>query len=357
MKNTAAVKTTTSDRLTIVLSYGALLLLGYSVYRIVEPFLVPLAWSAVLAIFFTPLYEQLTKKVKPTPAALVSTLGVTFLLVVPALVVGAYAAKQAIDASARVQAALTHPDSTTTDHAEAWLKSKVPASMQDVDFSEQIRQGAEKTASYLAGKLTGLVKNLVTFFVDLFLMLFALFFMFRDGKEMLRGVKHLLPFDSDIQSKMLEESRELIFASVAVALVIALMQGALGGLAFSIVGAKSPLFWGVVIAFFSLVPVVGSALIWVPVAIWFGLNGHWGKAVVILIICGGVAGIADNIVRPLLLRNRTRLNELLLFVSVLGGIEVFGLLGIVAGPTIMAAAMGVFRVYMEHRDEMEEAPA
>ena len=100
-----------------------------------------------------------------------------------------------------------------------------------------------------------------------------------------------------------------------------------------------------------------NSTIWVPAAIWIGLNGHWGKAVAIVAICGGVAGVADNIVRLVLLRNRTRLNELLLFVSVLGGIEVFGLLGIVAGPTIMAAAMGVFRVYMEHRDELEEARA
>jgi predicted PurR-regulated permease PerM len=357
MKNTPATKTTTSDRLTTVLSYGALLLLGYFVWRIVEPFFVPLAWSAVLAIFFTPVHEQIAKKLKPTPAALVSTLGVTFLLVVPALVVTAYTAKQAVDATAKAQAALTGQDADAAVRVEAWLKTKLPSSMRDVDFSEQLRQGAEKAASYLAGKLTGLVKNLVTFFVDLFLMLFALFFMFRDGQEVVRGVKHLLPFDSDIQSEMLEESRELIFASVAVALVIALIQGALGGLAFTIVGITSPLFWGVLIAFFSLVPVVGSALIWVPAAFWIGLNGHWGKAILILAICGGVAGVADNLVRPLLLRNRTRLNELLLFVAVLGGIEVFGLLGIVAGPTIMAAAMGVFRVYMEHRDELEEASA
>ncbi len=279
------------------------------------------------------------------------------MLVVPALVLGTYTAKQAVDATTRAQAALAHPDKTTTNDAEAWAKAKLPASMQGIDLSEQFRQGAERAATYLAGKLTGLVKNLVRFFVDLFLMLFALFFMFRDGKEVVRGVKHLLPFDNDIQLKMLEESRELIFASVAVALVIALMQGALGGLAFTIVGIASPLFWAVLIAFFSLVPVVGSALIWVPAAIWIGLNGHWGKAIAILAICGGVAGIADNLVRPLLLRNRTRLNELLLFVSVLGGIELFGLLGIVAGPTIMAAAMGVFRVYMEHRDELEEAAA
>jgi predicted PurR-regulated permease PerM len=357
MKNTAAAKTTTSDRLTTVLSYGALLLLGYFVFLIVEPFFVPLAWSAVLAIFFFPLHERLTKKFKPTLAALVSTLGVTFLLVVPALVVMGYTAKQAADATAKAQLVLRHQDANSADRAEQWLKSKLPASMQGVDFSEQLQQGAEKAAGYLAGKLTGLLKNLVRFFVDLFLMLFALFFMFRDGHEVVRGVRHLLPFDSEIQSQMMEESRDLIFASVAVALVIALMQGTLGVLAFAVAGIGSPLFWGVLIAFFSLVPVVGSALIWIPAAFWIGLNGHWGKAIVILAICGGVAGIADNFVRPLLLRNRTRLNELLLFVSVLGGIEVFGLLGIVAGPTIIAAAMGVFRVYMEHRDELEEAKA
>ena len=107
--------------------------------------------------------------------------------------------------------------------------------------------------------------------------------------------------------------------------------------------------------FFSLIPVVGSALIWVPTALWLAVTGHIWKGLLVLAICGGVAGIADNIVRPLLLRNRTHLNELLLFISVLGGIEVFGLLGLVAGPTIVAAAMGVFRVYMQHRDEIENA--
>src|SRR5262249_19706673 len=120
MKNTAAAKTTTSDRLTTVLSYGALLLLGYFVYRIVEPFFVPLAWSAVLAIFFTPLYDRIAKKLRPTLAALVSTLAVTFLLVVPVLVVTAYTAKQAVDATAKAQAALAHPGTAAADRAEIW---------------------------------------------------------------------------------------------------------------------------------------------------------------------------------------------------------------------------------------------
>jgi predicted PurR-regulated permease PerM len=149
---------------------------------------------------------------------------------------------------------------------------------------------------------------------------------------------------------MLWESKELIFASVAIGLLVAAVQGILGGAAFALVSIGTPVFWGVLIAFFSLVPVVGSALIWVPGALWLGFTGHWGRGLAVIAICGGVSAVVDNILRPLLLRNRTHLNELMLFISVLGGIQVFGLLGLVAGPTIVAAAMGVFRVYMNRSD-------
>jgi len=108
------------------------------------------------------------------------------------------------------------------------------------------------------------------------------------------------------------------------------------------------------VAFFSIVPVVGSSLIWLPATAWLLFNGHWGKALLIVVICGGIAGLADNIVRPLLLRNRTRLNDLLLFVSILGGLNVFGLVGLVVGPTVVAAALAILRVYMDHQEEMEK---
>ena len=352
MKPVTSSITTTSDRLTTVLSYGALLLLGYLVFLITEPFLVPLAWSAVLAIFFYPLHERLVARMKPSPAALISTAAVTLLLIVPALIVLVYTARQAIDATARLQSNLLNPEGAIPAQALAWLHRQLPEAWRTMDFSEPLRQGAEKIASFLAGRLGQLVKNLVSFFLDLFILIFALFFMFRDGKEILRGVRHMVPFDEAIQKDMIEESKELIFASVAVGLLIAVIQGALGGVAFAITGIPSSIFWGVLIAFCALIPVVGSALVWVPAALWLGFTGHWGKAALILIICGGVATIADNIVRPLLLRNRTQLNDLLLFISMIGGLEVFGLLGLVAGPTVVAAAMGVFRVYMEHRDEV-----
>jgi predicted PurR-regulated permease PerM len=356
MKAVTPPNTTTSGQLTTVLSYGAILLLGYFVFLIVEPFLVPLAWSAVLAIFFYPLHDKMVQKTKATPAALTSTLAVTLLLIVPTLVVLVFTAREALDATTRLQSALAvhgqGPSEGLTLRAEEWVRTRLPESLRTLDVSAPLQQAAEKIAAFLGSKFTGLLKNLVSFFVDLFIMIFALFFMFRDGEAIVRAVRHLLPFDVNIQTDMVEESKELIFASVAVGLLVAAIQGVLGGVSFALVGISTPVFWGVLIAFFSLVPVVGSGLIWGPVALWLGFTGHWGKALLVMAICGGVSTVADNIVRPLLLRNRTRINELLLFIGVLGGLEAFGLLGLVAGPTIVAAAMGVFRVYMEHRDEL-----
>ena len=354
MKAAPPTDTTTSGRLTTVLSYGAILLLGYLVFLIAEPFLEPLAWSAVLAIFFYPIHEKISRRMSPTAAAMTSTLGVTLLLIVPALLVLVLTAREALEASTRIQNALAvhgqGPTEPLVMRIQEWILLKLPASWWTMNVSDPLQQAAEKVASFLGTAFAGLLKNLATFFVNLFILIFALFFMFRDGDAVVRGVRHLLPFDEDIQADMLRESKELIFASVAVGLLVAAIQGVLGGASFAIVGIAAPIFWGVLIAFMSLVPVVGSALIWGPACIWLLLGGHWGKALTVLVLCAGVSTVADNLVRPLLLRNRTRLNELLLFIGVLGGLAAFGLLGLVVGPTIIAAAMGVFRVYMDHRD-------
>jgi predicted PurR-regulated permease PerM len=348
---------TTNDRLTTVLSYGILLLLGYLVFRITAPFLVPLAWSAVLAIFFFPAFLLLNKRVSVTMAALLCTLGVTLVSIVPVLLVLVVAGREAVEITVRVRGLINNGGAVASANVADAIRHHLPQSIQDFDFMDPLQQGMEKVASYLAGSLAGLLKNLFSFLVDLFILLFALFFVFRDGESILRALRHLIPFEKTLQDEMLAESRDLIFASVAVALLIAAIQGVLGGTAFALTRLPAPVFMGVLIAFFSIVPVIGSALIWAPAALWLGLNGHWGKAALVAIICGGVASLADNLVRPLLLRNRTRLNDLLLFISILGGLQVFGLLGLVAGPTIMAAALGVFRVYREHRDELEGANA
>ncbi|MGB7438449.1 MAG: AI-2E family transporter [Candidatus Acidiferrum sp.] len=348
---------TTSDRLTTVLSYGALLLLGYLVFLITEPFLVPLAWSAVLAIFFYPAYLELERRFSPNLSALFCTLAVTFLLIVPVLLVLAYAAREAIVASAGVRETLNANGPGAAQHVIAAMRRHLPDSLQNLDIIGYLRQGVERAATFLASSIGSLVKNLFSFLVNLFILLFALFFMFRDGDGILRVVRQLIPFEPEIQEEMLGESRDLIFASVAVAVLIAAIQGALGGLAFELTGVPGPVFLGVLIAFCSIIPVVGSGLVWLPASVWLAIDGHWGKALVVLAICGGVAGVADNIVRPLLLRNRTRLNDLLLFVSILGGLNAFGLLGLVVGPTILAAGLGVMRVYVDRQEELQRKPA
>src|SRR5215470_3469685 len=323
---------TTGDRLTTVLSYGALLLLGYLVFRISAPFLIPLAWSAILAIFFFPWFVFLRKRTSANKAAALCTLCVTLVLILPVLFVMLYAGREALEISARIRTAISSGGvAASTDFLEQF-RHHLPASLQDIDIMGPLQQGAEKVASYVAGSLAAMLRNILNFFVGLFILVFSLFFVFRDSEEILRASRYLIPFEKNLQDEMLSESGDLIFASVAVALLIAAIQGLLGGTAFALTRLPAPVFMGVLIAFCSIVPVVGSALIWAPAAIWLGFSGHWWKAVLLVAICGGVAGIADNLVRPLLLRNRTRLNDLLLFVSVLGGIEVFGLLGIVAGP-------------------------
>lgn len=349
--------TSTSDRLTTVLSYGALLLLGYLVFLITSPFLVPLAWSAVLAIFFYPVYERLRRHLSANWAAVLCTVGVTIVLIVPVLMVLLYAAREAIDASAGIRETLSANGSGAAQEFLALVRRHLPESLQNLDLMGALRQAAEKIASFLATSIGPLVKNLFSFLVNLFILLFALFFVFRDGEKILRVVRHLIPFEREIQDDMLQESRDLIFASVAVALLIAAIQGILGGIAFKVTGVHTAVFLGVLVAFCSIVPVVGSSLIWFPAGLWLAATGHWGKALVILAICGGVAGLADNFVRPLLLRNRTRLNDLLLFLSILGGLNVFGLLGLVVGPTVVAAGLGVLRVYMNRREELETETA
>jgi predicted PurR-regulated permease PerM len=128
-------------------------------------------------------------------------------------------------------------------------------------------------------------------------------------------------------------------------LVIAAVQGTICGGAFAIVGLGSPIFWGVLMGFLSLLPVVGAWPVWIPAAIWLFSTGHSGRAVILIVICGAIGGTIDNVLRPVLLGGRASLNGLLVFISVLGGIEVFGVLGIVLGPIVVATTVGILDVY------------
>ncbi len=350
MNPASSTNATTSDRLTTVLSYSVLLLLIYLVFRIYEPFLAALGWAAILVIFFYPMYVRLARRFSASRAALFSTLGVTILLIVPAILLTTLFVREAVAVSRGVQHSLLEEHAPMVEKSWAWIAQHVPGLDPNADVLEMLEKGVQKQAGFLAERLGTVLRNIAAFIFDLFVMIFAMFYFFRDADQIIRGVRSILPFDPGHRETMITQARDLISASVTTSLIIAAIQGILGGLGFVIVKLPTPLFWGVAMAFFSLVPVVGSGLIFVPASLWLGFTGHWGRAILLLAICAGVSTIVDNVLRPLLLGGRTELSGLVIFISVVGGVSLFGMLGLVLGPILVATAAGVLAVYMERAE-------
>jgi predicted PurR-regulated permease PerM len=333
------------NRLSNVLFYGVVLCLAYFVFRVFQPFLAPLGWAAVFGVIFYSLNKRFERKWGRTQSAVLITLGVTLILIVPVLLLAAMFVREGIAAARSIQTAMAGGGYGWFNHAWDWLASSIAAEGVTVDLPDLVRQGASRAGEYMATELGAVIRNIVVFLFELFVTLFALFYFLRDGDSILNRFRHFLPFDETMTERMLAEARELIFASVTTSLVIAAVQGIICGGAFAIVGLGSAVFWGVVMGFLSLLPVVGAWPVWIPAAIWLFSTGHAGRAIVLIAICGALGATIDNVLRPVLLGGRASLNGLLVFISVLGGIAVFGVLGVVLGPIVVATAVGILDVY------------
>jgi predicted PurR-regulated permease PerM len=333
-----------AERLNPILLYGFAALLAWSVFLIFRPFLVPLGWAAVLAVLFYPWNRRLMAHWGATRAAAVGTAGVTLILIVPVLLLMVLFVREGIQAAQELQHAIAAGRMGWVNRAWSWLAMCVGETGSDLPTL--LHQSAGRVGTALASQLGAVLRNIVIFLFELFVMLFALFYFIRDGDAILRMVRRTLPFEETAREQMLLVARDLIQASVTVSFVIAGLQGSLGGLGFALVGIGQPVFWGIVMAFLSLLPVVGSWPVWVPAVVWLFATGHSGRAIVLLAICAGLVGTIDNFLRPALLSGRARMNGLLVFISVLGGIAAFGMLGIVLGPIVVATAMGILEVHV-----------
>ena len=336
---------TSEERFGDVLFYGVVLSLLYLVFRVFEPFLVPLGWAAVFAVIFHSLNKKLERRWGPTLSASISTVGVTLLLIVPILILAMLFVREGIDATRSVEVSMAAGDYGRFGRAWNWISAHMAAQGAEIDLLGLIRQGASRFGENMASELGAVIRNILVFLFEVFVMLFALFYFFLDGDAIMARFRDILPFEQDMRDRMLAEARDLIFASVTTSLVIAAVQGVICGGAFAIVGLGSPIFWGVLMGFLSLLPVVGAWPVWIPGAIWLFSTGHSGRAVALIAICGAVGAAVDNVLRPVLLGGRASLNGLLVFISVLGGIAVFGILGVVLGPIVVATAVGVLDVY------------
>lgn len=353
MKTSQTPDAKSSDRLTTVLFYAVVFLLAYLMFRIFEPFFVPLGWAAVLVVFFYPIQKRLERRLGRSRAAFLCTAGVASILIVPGLALLSTFAREGVDASRGIERAVVEGQMPTVTRLWTWVQQHAPAgngASVSEDLPTLVRQYTARVAEFLASRLGTVLRNLLGVVFNLFVTIFAMFYIFRDAHGIARGMRGLIPLQDDHREKVIGEARDLIFASVTTSLIIAVIQGTLGGFAFAVVRLPNPFFWGVCMAFFSLIPVIGSGLIFIPASIWLVFTGHWGKALVLIAICAGVSTIVDSLLRPILLSGRAQLSGLAVFISVLGGVEVFGMLGLVLGPIVVATAAGLLDVYLKERE-------
>jgi predicted PurR-regulated permease PerM len=316
----------------------------YLCWSMLQPFIDVLLWAIVLVIVFYPVHKRIQTRLKsPTWSALVSCLLVVVMILAPMTLI-TYAIVRELggftqNLQANVESLLASP---TVERVMQWVQPYV-----DVDQlrSQQFIVDRLRTLSVsIANRTLGFVGGLLGFVIQIFFVLFTMYYLFRDADRLRAALRFSLPLEGSKASEILDRTRDVISASVYGVLVIATIQGTLGGFIFLILGLPSALLWGVVMLFFSMIPMAGSFIVWVPAAIYLMLTGHWTKAVILVAFGTLIIGSVDNFLRPKLIGEKTRLHELLIFFSVLGGLQVFGVLGLVLGPVVVAVTMALLDV-------------
>jgi predicted PurR-regulated permease PerM len=334
----------TQERLGALIFYGIVGVLAYFVFRIIEPFVVPLLWAVVLVVVAHPVFDILERRWGRTRAALASTVGVTVVLIVPTLGVMYAFTQQGVGAVHAIQDGIANGRFEWMNRVWADLQRWFP-DLGTATLADTLRQYGEVAATFVASKLGTILAHAAEFIFELVVTILVMFYLFRDSKPMVARLRALLPFQQEQRDLMLGETEDLIFATMMSTAAAALAQGLLGGVSFALAGIGAPIFWGVMVAFFSLIPVVGSALIWVPAAVTVMVSGHMTKGIVLLAFYGLVIAFADYVMRPWVISGRSEMGGLVVFISVLGGVRVFGLLGIVLGPIIVAMFASLLDLY------------
>ena len=332
-----------------------LVALAFTVYLcwlMLRPFVDVLAWAVVLVTLFYPVHRRLVERTRrPAVSALVSCVLVILVILLPLSFITVALVREFSGAAQGLQdfaASLLDPNSPTTGRLIGRIGQYV-----DIDHlrrPEAIKQYMERTSGTIAQSTIGLVGGALGAIVQIFFIIFTMYYLFRDGAQIVRGLPAVLPLETAQSQEIFARTNEVIGASVYGVLVIAAIQGALGGLAFFLLGLPSPLVWGVVMAFFSLIPMAGSFVVWVPAALYLAATQQWGKAGFLVFWGAIVIGMVDNFLRPKLVGERTKLHELFIFFSVLGGLQVFGVLGLVLGPVVLAITLALFDV-VRHADK------
>ena len=319
---------------------------------VVWPFLKPLLLAALLAGLFHRFYRWVTRLLGGRRSL---GAGVT-LLVLLVLGLGPVSAflgivlQQALTMTNQAIPWLSdHLGEASTFNVHDWLVQRFPALARYVPSQEQLLQQvatAVKTAgAYLVSFASRMTATTAAFLLNLFVMLYAMFFFFRDGHKILERIFYYLPLSDEDESRMLTQFASITRATVKGTLVIGVIQGGLGGIAFWVAGIEGAALWGTIMTILSIVPGIGAPLVWVPFVIFLYVNGQYLTATLLLVWCGAVVTTIDNFLRPVLVGRDSEMPDLLILIGTLGGLFLFGPIGFIVGPIICGLFLTVWDIY------------
>lgn len=339
-----------------LLTSGVLAFLLYILFLLFQPFLTAMIWAAILVTLTFPLYQKLLKKWprRPEMVAGLMCLGLTLLLVLPATFLGVILVQDLNEGAVKLTASLHQMDYDAWLNfkhpffQQKWVKQGMDMASQYIDFEaldlkSTAINSAQKVSSFALESSKGFLAAFSNFMFLLVMIEIIMFFFFRDGQQYMRYFKSLIPIESTQKDLVLGRMQEVIRASIFGSVGTAVAQGFIGGAAFVVLGVPSAILWSVIMVFASFLPLAGPFVVWVPVAIYLLLQGFWIKALILTLWGTLVVGTVDNIIRPLLIRSVSsegnQLNTLVLFLAVLGGVKVFGFLGIVLAPLLVVMVL------------------
>ena len=322
--------------------------------RLIWGFLLPLLMAAVMAGLASPVYRRLVKLFRnhKAVASAVTVFLSLCLIAVPIFLLIGIVANEAIG---------------ITEVTADWLKENIqeqkiqdiPALQKLLPYQDQIvekaGQFASKAASFVAQALAGGATGAARFFLMMFITLYAMFFFLKDSRAILDWIFAYTPLSVSEKERLVATFNSVARATLKGTFVIGIVQGGLAGAAFAVAGIEGALFWGVIMTVLSIIPGIGTALVWVPAVIYLAMIGRVGAAVGLAAWCVIVVGTADNILRPILVGKDTKMPDLLILVTTLGGLILFGAVGIVIGPIIGALFITVWNLCNEAIGEAKPA--
>ncbi|NGN99522.1 AI-2E family transporter [Grimontia sp. S25] len=332
---------------------GALLLAAYACYMLIAPYMGSIVLAFIVSLLFFPLHEKIENKLPshPNVAAALSCTLLTVMIIIPLIFVAAAILSQGVTFFTGAYEWLTQGGAKEILAAplvksglalvDKWLPTD---SINPQELVAKAASTLSAMSSQMLGMSSKILGDVTGVFVNFLLMLFVLFFLLRDHDKIINMLRHVSPLSRSQEDTLLDEAEKVAKSAVLGSFLTALAQGIVGGFAMWLAGFAG-LFWGTMMAFASFIPVVGTALIWLPAAAYLLLIGQWEWAAFLAGWGVIVVGSVDNILRPLLMQGNSGMNTLLIFFSLIGGLHVYGLMGLIYGPIIFSLTLVLFRMY------------